>query len=66
MKLNYLPNDHEEQEKCDPATCLKCRDCKVINFEERRGEFKNTNSQLYAKEAESYFFYYALNMKQSS
>jgi hypothetical protein len=66
MKQNFLPKDHEEKQNCDPASCLKCRECKVINFEERRVELKSNSSQLYAKEAESYFFYYALNMKQSS
>ncbi|MGZ3844755.1 MAG: hypothetical protein ACXVBJ_02880 [Flavisolibacter sp.] len=56
----------QEHEKCDPPSCPNCENCRVINIEDRGGESKASSPQLYAKEAENYFFYYALNMKQSS
>jgi hypothetical protein len=34
-------------------------------MEERRQELKNSSLQLYAKEAEHYFFYYDVNLKQA-
>ena len=66
MKQNFLPKELEANEKCNVASCLECQDCKVINFDEKKAELKTSSSQLYAKEAENYFFYYALNMKQGS
>jgi hypothetical protein len=61
-----ISNQQQVHEKCDPASCSNCNDCRVVNMEERRGETKASSPQLYAKEAENYFFYYALNMKQGS
>jgi hypothetical protein len=66
MKPNYITKGHPAKQNCEAAPCLNCADCKVVNFEEKRTELKANTSQLYAKEAEHYFFYYALNMKQGS
>jgi len=52
MKQNYLLKAHEPKGRCDSGSCEYCADCKVINFEEKRTEFKASSSQLYAKEAE--------------
>jgi hypothetical protein len=66
MKQNYLTKAHPAKDNCVAADCTNCTDSKVVNFEEKRTELKSGTSQLYAKEAEHYFFYYALNMKQGS
>lgn len=51
---------------CDPASCNSCPQCKVVNFQDKRTDMKAGISQLYGKEAEHYFFYYAFTMKQGS
>ena len=66
MKQNYLIKTREPKGSCDPRSCEYCADCKAVNFEEKRMELKAGFSQLYAKEAEHYFFYYGLNLKQGS
>jgi len=66
MKQNYLIKARESKGSCDSGSCEYCADCKVVNFEEKRMELKSSFSQLYAKEAEHYFFYYGLNLKQGS
>ena len=66
MKQNYLSKAREPKGSCDSGSCEYCADCKVVNFEEKRIELKANSSQLYAKEAEHYFFYYGLNLKQGS
>jgi len=64
MKKKTVSKGQINQEKCNRASCHICVNCKATNFEEHRSETKNTSLQLYAKEVESYFFYYALQMKQ--
>jgi len=64
MKRNILLKERPDKQICDEASCLMCESCKVIRMEERRQEAKNDFLQLYAKEAEHYFFYYALCMAQ--
>jgi hypothetical protein len=65
MKQNALLKQDRIEEGCAGAACLTCCDCKVINMEEGRQEVKSPSLQLYAKEAEHYFFYYDVNLKQS-
>ncbi|MBO9682467.1 MAG: hypothetical protein J7502_07365 [Flavisolibacter sp.] len=65
MKQNVLLKQDRIEEGRAEADCLTCCDCKVINMEERRQEVKSSSLQLYAKEAEHYFFYYDVNLKQS-
>ena len=62
MKQNIVLKQYWKSEECAPS-CRKCESCKVINLEDRVPELRNTTTQLYAKEAESYFFYYAPSMK---
>lgn len=50
--------------KCDSISCQTCANCKAINYEEKKPELKNNSSQLYAKESEHYFFYYAPHIEQ--
>jgi hypothetical protein len=66
MKQRSSSKVHHEQVGCDPSSCNRCDDCKVVNLEERRGELKSASPQLYGKEAEYYSFYYPMNIKQSS
>ena len=66
MKQNSLIKAHHAKNSCSSAACQECSECKVVNIEEKRTELKANISQLYAKEAENYFFYYALNIKQGS
>jgi hypothetical protein len=65
MKQNALIKQDRLEEGCAGAACLSCRECKVINMEEHRPELKAPSLQLYAKEAEHYFFYYDVNLKQA-
>ena len=65
MKQNILLTDPVNDKKCSKPSCGRCQNCKVEAFEEDRFGIKNDASQLYAKEAENYFFYYELHMKQS-
>jgi hypothetical protein len=65
MKQNTLLKAGRDEEKCQEISCRKCQSCKVISMEEKREEQKSNSLQLYAKEAEHYFFYYAVNMKQA-
>ncbi|HTM92829.1 MAG TPA: hypothetical protein VL095_10435 [Flavisolibacter sp.] len=64
MKQNALLQQDRIEEACAGTGCLTCCDCKVINMEERRQEVKSPSLQLYAKEAEHYFFYYDVNPQQ--
>jgi len=66
MKQNSLLKTRLVNGSCDSTSCQDCPDCKVIHLEENRTEVKSNFTQLYAKEAEHYFFYYALNLKQGS
>lgn len=66
MKQNYLIKAREPKGSCDSGSCKYCADCTVTNFEEKKLESKASYPQLYAKEAEHYFFYYDLNLKQGS
>jgi len=66
MEQHLLPKEEQQKERCDAPSCRQCPQCKVIDLEERMAELKVNASQLYGKEAENYFFYYALNIKQSS
>lgn len=63
MEQNALLKQERVEEGCAEADCLTCCDCKVINMGEKRHEVKSS-LQLYAKEAEHYFFYYDLNLQQ--
>jgi len=65
MKQNALLKQDRIEESCAGTACLNCHECKIINMEERRQELKNSSLQLYAKEAEHYFFYYDVNLKQA-
>jgi hypothetical protein len=65
MKPTILSEQNKKEERCAGASCLTCRDCKFINVEERRPELKNHFPQLYGREAEHYFFYYAVNAKSA-
>jgi hypothetical protein len=65
MRQNSLFRNNRSEEKCIGTSCLKCLECKVKNMGERGEELKNNFTQLYAKEAEHYFFYYGLNTKQA-
>jgi hypothetical protein len=56
QKNNLLA--HKIKRKCDAPSCLSCKICSAINYEEARPEWKNDSIQLYAREAEHYFFYY--------
>lgn len=64
MKQNTLLKAGRDEEKCREISCRKCESCKVISIEEKQ-EVKNSSLQLYAKEAEHYFFYYDVNIKQA-
>jgi hypothetical protein len=66
MKQNVLLKERWNEEKCGDGLCRKCPDCKIISMENTGQEPKNVSQQLYAKEAEHYFFYYASNIKQHS
>jgi hypothetical protein len=46
------------KDKCGTASCRDCHRCALVNYEEPRPEWKNNASQLYATEAEHYFFYF--------
>jgi hypothetical protein len=62
MKQSNVLKQRWEEEQCT-SSCPKCENCKVIKLEDRVPELKNSTMQLYAKEAESYFFHYALSLK---
>lgn len=64
MKQNTSQQQNKNEEGCEGTACLSCRNCKAIK-EERRPEVKNNFAQLYGKEAEHYFFYYTINIKQA-
>jgi len=64
MEPNNHLTDHKSKEQCDSATCVFCKQCKVVNYEETRTEWENDSLQLYARELEHYFFYYAAGSKQ--
>jgi len=66
MKQNSLLKTKVANGVCDSACCQQCAECKVIHLEAKGMEVKPNFTQLYAKEAEHYFFYYDLNLKQSS
>jgi hypothetical protein len=65
MEKYFIPNG-DEKEKCDTGYCRQCTQCRVVDIEDTRAELRMNSSQLYAKEAENYFFYFGHNMKQSS
>jgi hypothetical protein len=56
MKKDTIHNTNSE---CGKTSCTSCERCSLVNFEEVRPEIKDRAAQLYATEAEHYFFYFA-------
>jgi hypothetical protein len=49
---------------CTADHCLSCVDCSQVNYEEIRSvkpEAKHTSADLYAAEAQHYYFYFPSN-----
>ena len=49
---------------CAGDHCLNCLDCSQVNYEEIRSaqpEAKNATADLYAAEAQHYYFYFSSN-----
>jgi hypothetical protein len=62
MKGKVLLKDHHREKKC-LRTCRVCAKCRSEDSGAKNLEAKNP-LQLYAKEAEGYFFYYASDIKR--
>lgn len=59
MKKETPVKTQKQKEHCCINGCRSCQNCRVAELDEVTEEFKNNSLQLYAREAESYFFYYA-------
>lgn len=64
MKQKLPGKVQDNQSKCDISSCRSCASCKAVEFEEVRQKPADDSLQLYAREAENYFFYYALAIKK--
>jgi hypothetical protein len=64
MKQKLPAKEHDNGDDCSTNSCRSCQSCKAVEFEELRQKPAGDSLQLYAREAENYFFYYALSIKK--
>ncbi|HWI92179.1 MAG TPA: hypothetical protein VNT20_12940 [Flavisolibacter sp.] len=64
MKQKLPAKEHDNGDECSTNSCRSCQSCKAVEFEELRQKPAGDSLQLYAREAENYFFYYALSIKK--
>jgi hypothetical protein len=64
MKQNILAKKDGNDAKCERTFCCSCQNCRLVDPGENSYDLKNNSLQLYAKEAEGYFFYFDLTLKQ--
>lgn len=63
MEKKILVNSFKGDRKCRKTPCSACPNCRPSQLDKRKDESNGNSLQLYAREAENYFFYYALRMK---
>jgi hypothetical protein len=63
MNEKIIDKADKNDKPCNKASCRTCQNC-IAAEDDGRLESKSNSWQLYAKEAESYFFYYAQRINQ--
>jgi hypothetical protein len=64
MKQKLPGKAQKSRGECSINSCRSCQSCKAVEFEELRQKAAGGSLQLYAREVENYFFYYALAIKK--
>jgi hypothetical protein len=64
MKQKMPLKTQSAASKCNTTACSACESCKTVEFEKVGQKPAAETLQLYAKEAENYFFYYAPDFKK--
>jgi hypothetical protein len=64
MKQKMAVKTQNAESKCNTKACNACQSCKAVEFDVVRQKTGGDSLQLYAREAENYFFHYAFAIKQ--